>query len=57
MTPKEFKKAMVEIKKTIYEKDLEVSHDRADELLCRALFEAGYGEGVSIYDSMEKWYA
>lgn len=57
MTPEEFKKAMVKIREGIYRNDLEMSHIESDDLLCKALREAGYGEGIDIYETMEKWYA
>lgn len=65
MTPEEFKKAMIKIRKEIHEVpvrgteviDLEDSHVESDNLLCKALREAGYGDGIDIYEKMEKWYA
>ena len=57
MTPEEFKKAMTEIKKGIHQKDLEMSHVESDELLCKILREVGYGDGIDIYEKLEKWYA
>ena len=56
MTPEEFLDAMRQI--VIDEgDDFESSHGSADELMCKALRELGYHEGVEIFEKMEKWYA
>lgn len=54
MTPEELKKEMEEIAK---ETDEEARHVTADDALCRALKELGYGEAVAIFEDMGKWYA
>lgn len=35
----------------------EVAHILADELMCKLLRELGYGEGVDIFEKMDKWYS
>lgn len=35
----------------------EMAHIQADELMCELLRELGYGEGVNIFENMNKWYA
>lgn len=35
----------------------EMAHILADELMCKLLRELGYGEGVDIFEKMDKWYA
>lgn len=37
--------------------DPEMSHIRADELMCELLETLGYGEAVKIFEEMEKWYS
>lgn len=37
--------------------DNEISHCRADEILCAFLRELGYGEIVDVFESIDKWYA
>lgn len=32
-------------------------HRAADDLMCALLGHLGYGEGVEVFDKMEKWYA
>ncbi len=58
MEKEEFKSAMVKISQEAdADGNLEMSHAEADELLCKALREAGYGDGVDIYEKLGKWYA
>ena len=54
MTPKQFAKEMAEIAQL---GDPESLHSKADDLLCRALEEKGFDEGVKTYRAMVKWYA
>jgi hypothetical protein len=54
MTPQEFAEKMKAIDEA---GDIEVSHVKADELLCEVLRELGYAEGVKIFSEMDKWYA
>ena len=54
MTPEEFKNRMAEIADG---RDREEGHVIADDLLCDVLIQLGYDEGVTIYSSMDKWYA
>ena len=56
MTPDEFKKRMSLIKEN-FAGDTEIIHLEADTLLCRALIEAGYADGVEIFNSFDRWYA
>jgi hypothetical protein len=56
VTPEEFADEMFAIKRD-FGGDEEVAHHKADALLCAALNELGYGEGISTYESMDKWYA
>lgn len=61
MTPEEFRDAMYEIiKKNIsykYGYDAEYGHVDMDNLMCKLLRDLGYGEGVSIFETTDKWYA
>lgn len=54
MTPEEFLVKMKEIEK---DDDRESRHGSADALLGQVLCDLGYGEGIEVYDSMDKWYA
>lgn len=54
MSPEEFKKKMKEYSKSPFISD---AHMDADALMMNVLESLGYGEGVEIFDSMEKWYA
>ena len=54
MTKEKFKNKMQAIADI---RDTEGRHIEADELMCEALDDLGYGEGVEIFVSMEKWYA
>ena len=56
MTPKEFAKEMQNICLLSHD-DREIAHCDADDLLCQVLRELGYGEGVDIFEEMDKWYA
>jgi len=58
VTPEEFAVKMqavidYRIKKL---ESVQYAHADADELLCEALRELGYGAGVDIYESFNKWY-
>jgi len=54
MTPEEFKEAM---KKFSQNPDTEAAHTEADRLMCKLLTDLGYGNGVKVFKSMQKWYA
>ena len=56
MDSQEFAKRMREIA-DLRDENEESKHIRADALLCDALIQLGYEEGVEIYDSIDKWYA
>lgn len=36
--------------------DIMVSHREGDKLLCEVLRSLGYGQGVDLFEAMEKWY-
>ena len=59
MTPEEFKNEMQKISNQRGEKfcDEEITHSKADDLMCDLLRELGYGEGVDVFEDMPKWYA
>lgn len=54
MTPEEFEAA---VKRLTVEDDTEKSHAMADRLMCDLLKGLGYGAGIAVYNSMDKWYA
>lgn len=56
MSPSEFKERMKAIQQEEMG-DSEVIHSRMDDLMCRALMEFGFSEGVNIFLEQEKWYA
>lgn len=55
MTPEEFADKMGKIQPT-ERGDTEIEHGLADDLLCLVLEELGYGEGVRVFEEMDKWY-
>ncbi|MGH9968498.1 MAG: hypothetical protein ACREBG_11815 [Pyrinomonadaceae bacterium] len=58
MTPSEFTVEMKRISDRGSWSDPERNHGEADALLCRALKEIGYEEGVRIFlEDIKKWYA
>ena len=54
MTKEEFKERMQAIAD---KRDTEGGHIEADDLMCELLKDLGYGEGVDIFEKMNKWYA
>lgn len=54
ITPEQARDRMQEI---IATKDEEVGHQEADWLMCEILESLGYGEMVSQFNKMTKWYA
>ena len=54
MTEGEFAFRMREIKD---EMDTEYGHVVADDLMCEVLRDLDYGEGIGIYEGMDRWYA
>ena len=54
MTEGEFAVRMREINDTM---DTEFGHEVADDLMCEVLRGLGYGEGIGIYEGMDRWYA
>jgi hypothetical protein len=59
ISPDEFKKRMARIAKPdgngSY--DYERTHKIADRLMCKTLRDAGFGEGVKIFEEMFKYYS
>lgn len=55
LTPEEFAEEMA--KYNIPGGDREADHGHADDLLCKVLQQLGYGDGVKIFENMDKWYA
>lgn len=53
MTPEKFKE-LIEFNSKGCE---ESSHIECDAIMCELLKSLGYGEGVKIFENMEKWYA
>lgn len=56
MTPEEFADKMEAIRDDP-NGDTESDHAKADDLMCELLRSLGYGDGVKIFEAMEKWYA
>lgn len=56
MTPEEFAVRMKEIADEFYN-DEEMGHVYMDGCMCNLLTELGYGEGIDIFVSADKWYA
>ena len=56
MSPDEFRDRMLEIAKGA-EYDPEEHHGEADDLMCEILTDLGYGEGVKVFEEMDRWYA
>lgn len=52
ITPEEFAEQMREISK----ENREDRHMDGDDLMCEILTDLGYGDGVEIFECMEKWY-
>ena len=53
MTPEDFAERMRDERNS----DPESGHIHADKLMCNLLSALGYGEGVEVFDSLDKWYA
>ena len=53
MTPEEFETEMDYIARM---SDIETRHMEADELMCKALEELGFGRGVEIFEHISKYY-
>ena len=54
MSPKEFSEKMQTIAEV---RDPEEGHSKMDDLMCELLKSLGYGEGVEIFEDVEKWYS
>lgn len=52
MTPEEFKQAMADAEQYGVEED----HLAMDDIMCTLLRSLGYGEGIDIFDNIDKWY-
>lgn len=62
MTPDEFEKKMLEIRKRLDENkelffDEECSHIAMDDLMAQILYDLGYEKGLEIFWNTPKWYA
>ena len=57
MTPKEFKEKMQELISGEGGWDFEARHSQMDDLMCEALSDLGYGDGVALFKEADKWYA
>lgn len=60
MTPAEFAEKMKHWRAVaVHGGDPEQAHCEADDLMCQVLREAGFGEGVDIYEDPEftRWFA
>lgn len=55
-TPDEFAGAMEEARRS-YGHDTEMVHRCQDGIMCELLRGHGYGKGIDIFDSTNKWYA
>lgn len=53
MSKAEFARRMSEL----ITNDTEENHIKADDLMVEALRKLGYGKGLKIFESIEKWYA
>jgi len=56
MTPEDFELKMLTLV-TEYGYNEEEVHIRMDELMCKCLFELGYGKGVEVFKNTDKWYS
>lgn len=54
MDPRDFYTEMVRI---AFTEGPEMGHIRADELMCEILTQLGYGDGIKLFEEMEKWYS
>lgn len=52
-----FAEELETLRKLVDDKDTEVAHIKADDILCRILLDLGYDEIVEAYDAVDKWYA
>jgi hypothetical protein len=58
MTREEALKALVDIQQEEKKsRDYEMTHVDADSVLCQLLFSLGYGDVVTEYQRINKWYA
>ncbi len=55
MKKQEFMERMTRIR-SVSEDDIGQRHLNADRLLCEALKDFDFTDGVSIFNEMEKWY-
>ena len=46
-----------EMRRIARNSNTEMAHILADELMCKLLRELGYGEGIDIFEEMDKWYS
>lgn len=59
MTSKDFYCKMLDLKtKSENEEcDIEYIHRAMDEIMCEALKDLGYGKGVHVFETTQKWYS
>ena len=46
-----------ELKNLQSNRDLEIAHGHADDILCRLLIDLGFQDIVDAYHKIDKWYA
>jgi hypothetical protein len=56
LTPSQFMRRMLDILEDLGP-DTEEVHRQADDVMCELLRDLGYGEGVAVFCTIEKWYA
>ena len=54
MTPQAFAERINAIRQ---EESLDIAHEEADDLMADLLIALGYGDGIEIFKSMNKWYS
>lgn len=54
LTPEQFCSRMLAVADS---NDIEASHVWGEDLMCEVLTSLGYGQGVAVFEDMEKWYA
>jgi hypothetical protein len=49
--------AIAELKRLQLDRDAEVAHGEADDVLCKLLAALGYQDVVDEWEKVDKWYA
>ena len=52
-----YKLYLAQLETCIGNKDIEMAHGDADDVLCALLRDLGYEEIVVLWEKVEKWYA